>query len=106
MARIHPTAVVDPGAKLADDVAVGPLTVVGGEVELGAGVELGPHVVVAGRTRIGPRTRVYPFSVVGVPPQTLGFDGNAGELAIGADNVILARGAEQLAARFKGRTAG
>jgi UDP-N-acetylglucosamine acyltransferase len=88
VARIHPTAVVDPGAKLADDVAVGPLTVVGGEVELGAGVELGPHVVVAGRTRIGPRTRVYPFSVVGVPPQTLGFDGNAGELTIGADNVI------------------
>jgi UDP-N-acetylglucosamine acyltransferase len=85
---IHPTAVVDPGAKLADDVTVGPLAVVGGEVELGPGVEIGPQVVVTGRTRVGARTRVFPFSVVGVPPQTLGFDGNAGELVIGSDNVI------------------
>jgi UDP-N-acetylglucosamine acyltransferase len=80
--------VVDPGAKLADDVTVGPLAVVGGEVELGPGVEIGPQVVVTGRTRVGARTRVFPFSVVGVPPQTLGFDGNAGELVIGSDNVI------------------
>jgi UDP-N-acetylglucosamine acyltransferase len=63
--NIHPTAVVDPGAKLADDVTVGPLAVIGSEVELGAGVEIGPHVFIAGRTRIGARTRVYPFAVLG-----------------------------------------
>jgi len=88
VARIHPTAVVDPGAKLADDAVVGPLCVVDGEVELGPGVELSSHVLVTGRTRIGARTKIYPFSVVGVPPQTLGFDGRAGELQIGSDNVI------------------
>lgn len=88
MARIHPTAVVDPGAKLADDVVVGPLSVVDGEVELGPGVELSPHVLVTGRTRVGARTRIFPFSAVGVPPQTLGFDGEAGELVIGTDNLI------------------
>ena len=88
MASIHPTAVVDPGAKLADDVVVGPLSVVGGEVELGPGVELASHVLVTGRTRVGARTRIFPFSAVGVTPQTLGFDGNAGELVIGSDNVI------------------
>jgi UDP-N-acetylglucosamine acyltransferase len=88
VARIHPTAVVDPGAKLADDTVVGPLCVVDGEVELGAGVELTAQVLVTGRTRVGARTRIYPFSVIGVPPQTLGFDGRAGELTIGSDNVI------------------
>ncbi|HEX5064697.1 MAG TPA: acyl-ACP--UDP-N-acetylglucosamine O-acyltransferase [Myxococcota bacterium] len=88
MASIHPTAVVDPGAKLADDVVVGPLSVVDGEVELGPGVELASHVLVTGRTRVGARTRIFPFSAVGVTPQTLGFDGNAGELVIGSDNVI------------------
>lgn len=88
MARIHPTAVVDPGAKLADDVAIGALSVVEGEVELGPGVEIASHVVITGRTKIGARTRIYPFSVVGVPPQTLSYDGRAGALAIGEDNVI------------------
>ena len=88
MPNIHPTAVVDPGAKLADDVAIGPLAVVGGEVELGPGVEIGPQVCVSGRTRIGARTRVYPFAVIGVTPQVLGFDGRAGELVIGEDNEI------------------
>jgi UDP-N-acetylglucosamine acyltransferase len=88
VARIHPTAVVDPGAKLADDATIGPLSVIGGEVELGAGVEIASHVVVTGRTQVGARTRIYPFSVVGVPPQTLSFDGRAGALRIGSDNVI------------------
>jgi UDP-N-acetylglucosamine acyltransferase len=88
VSKIHPTAVVDPGAKLGDDVTVGPLAVIGSEVELGAGVEVGPHVSIAGRTRIGARTRIYPFAVLGQVPQVLGFDGRAGELLIGEDNEI------------------
>ncbi|TMA31448.1 MAG: acyl-ACP--UDP-N-acetylglucosamine O-acyltransferase, partial [Deltaproteobacteria bacterium] len=88
MPNIHPTAVVDPGAKLADDVAVGPLTTIGGEVELAAGVEIGPQVSIAGRTRVGARTRIYPFAVLGQTPQVLGFDGRFGELVIGEDNEI------------------
>ena len=88
MANIHPTAVVDPGAKLADDVTVGPLSVIGSEVELASGVEVGPQVSIAGRTRVGARTRIYPFAVIGVTPQVLGFDGRAGELVIGEDNEI------------------
>ena len=88
MPTIHPTAVVDPGAKLADDVTIGPLSSIGGEVELGPGVEIGPHVCVSGRTRIGARTRIYPFAVVGANPQVLGFDGRAGCVEIGCDNEI------------------
>jgi UDP-N-acetylglucosamine acyltransferase len=87
VARIHPTAVVDPGAKLADDVELGPYCVVGGGVELDRGVRIGSHVVIAGRTSIGPRTRVFPFSAIGEAPQVLESEGGSG-LAIGADNVI------------------
>jgi UDP-N-acetylglucosamine acyltransferase len=88
VAKIHPTAVVDPGAKLADDTVVGPLAVIDGDVELGADVEIGPHVYVTGRTRIGARTRVFPYSVLGVQPQMLGFDGETTELVIGEDTLI------------------
>jgi len=87
VARIHPTAVVDPGAKLADDVEVGPYCVVGGEVGLGPGVCVGSHAVIVGRTQVGPRTRVFPFTVIGEAPQVLGSDGGT-RLSIGADNVI------------------
>lgn len=88
MAKIHPTAVVDPGAKLADDVTIGPLSSIGSEVELESGVEIGPHVCVGGRTRVGARTRIYPFCSVGQTPQISNFDGRAGRLEIGADNEI------------------
>jgi len=88
VAKIHPTAVVDPGAKIADDVEIGPLSVVDGEVELGSGVRIGSHVVVTGKTVVGARTQIFPFSTIGVPPQMLGFDGQTTELVIGEDNII------------------
>jgi UDP-N-acetylglucosamine acyltransferase len=87
VARIHPTAVVDPGAKLADDAEIGPYCVVGGDVELAEGVVVGPHAVVVGRTAVGPRTRIFPFCVIGEAPQVQGAD-RATRLAIGADNTI------------------
>ena len=61
MARIHPTAVVDPRAKLADDVEVGPYVVIGEGVELAEDVEIGSHVNIMGKTSIGARTRVFPL---------------------------------------------
>lgn len=88
MSKIHPTAVVDPGAKIADDAVVGPLAVIDGEVELGPGVEICAHVYVTGKTKIGAGTRVYPFSVLGAAPQMLGFDGKTTELVIGENNEI------------------
>ncbi len=88
MAQVHPSAVVDPGAKLADDAIVGAFATVGPEVELGPGVELRPHAHVVGRTTVGERTRIFPFAVVGEEPQDKTFSGEATELVIGADNVI------------------
>jgi UDP-N-acetylglucosamine acyltransferase len=86
--RIHPTAVVDPAAKLADDVEVGPLSFVGPGVELGPGVVVANQVSVTGLTRVGARTRIHPFAALGGDPQDKSFAGERTRLEIGADNVI------------------
>jgi UDP-N-acetylglucosamine acyltransferase len=86
--RIHPSAVVDPAAKLADDVEVGPFSVVGPGVELGPGVVLTGHVHVAGLTRLGAGTRVHPFAALGGDPQDRSFAGERTRLEIGCHNVI------------------
>ncbi len=88
MAIVHPTALVDPGAELAEDVRIGAYAVIGPEVVLGPGVEVRPHALLTGRTRIGARTRVFPFAVLGEEPQDKSFSDEATELVIGADNVL------------------
>ena len=88
MTEIHPTAIVEPGARLGEGVVIGPYCCVGGKVELGDGVRLHSHVVVAGKTTIGPNTQIYPFASIGHPPQDLKYKGEESELVIGANNVI------------------
>ncbi|HET98704.1 MAG TPA: acyl-ACP--UDP-N-acetylglucosamine O-acyltransferase [Desulfurivibrio alkaliphilus] len=85
---VHPTAVVDPAAKLHDSVTVGPYTVIGPQVEIGPGCEIGAHCVLSGPTRIGAHNRIGPFATVGAPPQDLKYDGEPTELVIGDHNVI------------------
>jgi len=87
-ARVHPTAVVEAGAELADDASVGPFAVIGPQVRLGAGVAVGAHVVLAGRTRVGAGTRIHPFAAVGLPPQDTKYRDEPSELAIGSNVVI------------------
>jgi len=86
--NVHPTAIIEDGAKVGADVRVGPYCVVGGEVALGDGVELLSHVVVAGRTTIGARTRIFPFASIGHQPQDLKYKGELSTLAIGSDCLI------------------
>ncbi|MBM3536565.1 MAG: acyl-ACP--UDP-N-acetylglucosamine O-acyltransferase [Alphaproteobacteria bacterium] len=88
MAEIHPTAIVDSGARLGERVRIGPYCVVGPHVELGPGVELVSHVVVAGHTNIGAESRVYPFASLGHPPQDLKYKGEPSRLLIGQHCVI------------------
>jgi UDP-N-acetylglucosamine acyltransferase len=88
MAQIHPTAIVAPGAKLAEDVFIGPYSVVGEHVALGAGVVLRSHVVVDGRTTIGAGTRVFPFASIGLEPQDLKYAGEESLLVVGCRNTI------------------
>jgi UDP-N-acetylglucosamine acyltransferase len=88
MTHIHPTAIVEPGARLAETVAIGPYCHVGSEVEIEDGVTLHAHVVVAGRTTIGAKTRIFPFASIGHEPQDLKYAGEQSRLVIGSDNVI------------------
>ncbi|MEC9266281.1 MAG: acyl-ACP--UDP-N-acetylglucosamine O-acyltransferase [Alphaproteobacteria bacterium] len=88
MADIHPTSVVDPRAKLADSVKIGPFCVVGPEVELGEDVVLRSHVVLDGNTQVGAGTEIYPFASIGLAPQDLKYRGEKTRLEIGARNKI------------------
>ncbi|MFM8524890.1 MAG: acyl-ACP--UDP-N-acetylglucosamine O-acyltransferase [Cyanobacteriota bacterium] len=85
---IHPTAVVDPRAELADGVVVGPYAVIGPEVSLGAGTRIGPHVVIDGRVRMGRGNQVFPGACIGLEPQDLKYAGDPTEVVIGDDNTI------------------
>lgn len=86
--EIHPTALVDEGARLADGVRIGPFCQVTREVTLGEGVELKSHVVVTGHTTVGPRTRIFPFASIGHQPQDLKYKGEPSTLTIGSDCLI------------------
>lgn len=88
MPEIHPTAVVEKGAKLARSAKIGPFCHVGPHVELGERVELLSHVALAGRTAVGEGTRIFPFASIGHPPQDLKYKGEESRLIIGRDNII------------------
>lgn len=88
MSRIHPTAMVDSGAVLADGVEVGPWSVVGSGVELGEDVRLLSHVVIQQDTVVGARTTIHPFCVIGGDPQHGGYKGEPVRLEIGEDCLV------------------
>jgi UDP-N-acetylglucosamine acyltransferase len=85
MRQIHPTAIVDGGARLGADVVIGPYCRVGADVTLQDGVVLDSHAIVTGPTVIGARTRVSPFATVGGDPQDLGYRNEPTELVVGSD---------------------
>jgi UDP-N-acetylglucosamine acyltransferase len=85
---IHPHAIIDPAAKIADDVSVGPFTVVGADVEIDSGTTVSSHVVINGPTKIGKDNRIFQFASVGEKPQDLKFNDEPTELVIGDRNTI------------------
>ncbi|MBI1173890.1 MAG: acyl-ACP--UDP-N-acetylglucosamine O-acyltransferase [Sideroxydans sp.] len=84
----HPTAIIHPGAKLADDVEVGAYSIIGEHVEVGAGTVIGPHVVIGGHTRIGVNNHIFQFSSLGEIPQDKKYAGEPTRLEIGDNNII------------------
>jgi UDP-N-acetylglucosamine acyltransferase len=88
MTRIHPTAIVSPGAQLGQDVEIGAFCTVGPQVHLGDGVRLVSHVVIEGATQVGAGTAVHPFAVLGGAPQHLAHRGEDTRLVIGERNII------------------
>ena len=85
---IHPTAIVDPRAKVSAGVEIGPYAVIGEHVEIGSGCRIGPHAVITGHTRVGANNRIYQFVSLGEIPQDKKYGGEATRLEIGDHNTI------------------
>jgi UDP-N-acetylglucosamine acyltransferase len=85
---IDPTAIVEDGAQIGENVSIGPYCVVGSDVSLSDGVTLASHVVVTGRSNIGANTRIYPFASIGHQPQDMKYKGEPSELTVGCNTII------------------
>lgn len=88
MAAIHDTAIIDPGARLGEDVRVGPYAVIGEDVEIGAGTTIGPHAVIHPHVRLGEGNSVHAHAVLGDLPQDVSFGDAETRLEIGDRNRI------------------
>ena len=85
---IHPTAIIDPGAELGNDVTVGPFAVIGPKVTIGDGTTVGSHAVIESHVRMGKGNRIHSFASVGAIPQDLKFRGEESWVEMGDDNII------------------
>jgi UDP-N-acetylglucosamine acyltransferase len=87
-AEIHPTAIVETGAEIGKNVTIGPFCTIGGNVKIGDGTAIQSHVVIDGHTTIGRDNRIFPFAVIGFPPQHVKYKGEDSTLVIGDRNLI------------------
>jgi UDP-N-acetylglucosamine acyltransferase len=85
---IDKTAIIDSTARIADNVTIGPWTMIGPDVEIGSGTWIGPHVVIRGNTTIGSDNKIYQFASIGEDPQDKKYQGEKTYLEIGNHNVI------------------
>ena len=85
---IHKTAIIDPKAKISNNVKVGAYSVIGPNVELGQDTEIQSHVSIIGNTKIGNNNKIYSFASIGNDPQDLKFAGEETNLEIGDNNKI------------------
>ena len=88
MSNIHPTAIIEDGAQVGQDVIIGPYCCIGGDVSLGDGTKLESHVAISGITSVGAGTHIFPFASIGHNPQDLKYHGEPSRLEIGSNNVI------------------
>lgn len=85
---VHPTAIVAKGAELAEGVSIGPFCVIGEKARIGRNTKLKSHVVIEGSTELGEDNEVWPFAVLGGPPQHTAYKGEDTRLVVGDRNVI------------------
>jgi len=88
MANIHSTAIVDPKAKIADNVSIGAFSIVGPDVVIGSGTTIASHCLIEGKTTIGQNNQIFSHAALGTIPQDLKFEGEEVELIIGDNNKI------------------
>ncbi len=88
MTKVHPTAIVEDGARIGADVSIGAFSIVGREVTVEDGVAIDAHAILRGRTTVGTRTRIGPFAAIGGEPQDVSYKGEDAGIAIGPDCII------------------
>ena len=88
MAKIHPSAIVDPKAELDSDVEIGPFTIIGSQVRIGQGTTVASHCVIEGNTTIGCHNKILQFNSIGCMPQDKKYQGENTALEIGDSNTI------------------
>ena len=85
---IHPTSIIDPKAKLEENVEVGPYCVIGAGVKIGSGTVLESHIILKGNTKLGKNNHLFQFSTVGDGSPDKKYQGEPTKLIIGDDNQI------------------
>lgn len=88
MAKIHKTAVVSSKAELENDVVIGPYCIIGDNVKIGKGTKIISNVNIEGITEIGENCTIFPFTIIGFPPQDLKYKGEPTGVKIGNNNTI------------------
>ncbi|NQS96985.1 MAG: acyl-ACP--UDP-N-acetylglucosamine O-acyltransferase [candidate division Zixibacteria bacterium] len=86
--KIHPTAIIDPGADIAEDVEIGPHTIVESDVVIGEGCRIASSALIASGTRLAAGIKVFHSAVIGTIPQDLKFAGEYSTAEIGENTVI------------------
>jgi len=85
---IHPTAVIEEGAEIGNNVSIGPYSVIGANVKIGDNNKIESHVVINGHTTIGNDNHIFPFTAIGGEPQSVSYAGEPTEVRIGNNNVF------------------
>ncbi|UCE08859.1 MAG: acyl-ACP--UDP-N-acetylglucosamine O-acyltransferase [bacterium] len=86
--NIHPTAIVDSGSEIGENVSIGPLTVIQNDVVIGNGSQIGSHVLIHSGTRIGKKCRIFKGAVLGTDPQDLKYTGEKTTLEVGDETTV------------------
>ena len=86
--NIHPSAIIEDGAQIGEDVSIGPFCIIGSGVTLGDGNRIDPHVVIHGNTTIGNDNHFFPYVCIGGEPQSISYDNEPTETRIGNNNVF------------------
>ncbi|MBN1114129.1 MAG: acyl-ACP--UDP-N-acetylglucosamine O-acyltransferase [Oligoflexia bacterium] len=85
---IHPTAIIEKGARISEGVEVGPFCIIGPDVEIGTGTVLDSHIVIKGHTKIGNDNKIFPYASIGHAPQDLKYKGEPTRVEIGDRNLV------------------
>jgi UDP-N-acetylglucosamine acyltransferase len=88
MPKIHPSAIIEPGAQIADDAEIGPAAFIGPKVTIGSGTKIGAFCYIDGCTTIGANNQFYPHSIAGLPPEDYNFKGGETHVKIGDGNIF------------------